>query len=83
MKQFITRDGEVDVVLRGPADPADVPLAAHANVLHLVGQVIAAVKVERLHGVHRVAEEVLRAALWRQVVEVARVLGHLPVKGVE
>ena len=44
-----SRDNEVSHLGRGPADSAVAPLPPDANVLVLVGQVLAAGKVVRLH----------------------------------
>ncbi len=45
----------------------------------LVGQVLATVKVKRLDVGHRVAKEVLGAAIGSKVVEVTRILGGLRI----
>ena len=74
-----TRDNEVRVNGGGPADLALSALPPHADLLLLVGQVLPAGEVERLHGLARRPEEVLRAAGGREVLEVAVVLCHLYV----
>ncbi len=74
-----TRHSKVCRLCGGPADPAEVPLPPHADALVLVGEVLAvsSVEVVRLHRARGGTEEVLRAAVGRKVVKVARVLGSL------
>ncbi len=67
-----------------PADPAVSALLPHADVLPLVGQVLAAGEVVRAHGaVVCGAVEVLRAARRRQIVVVAVVLVNLIIMGLD
>ena len=71
------RDHEVSHLRGRPADPAVAPLPPDADVLVLIGEVLAAGKVVGLDGADVGAEVVLLAAVRGQIVVVAGVLGDL------